>query len=287
MNNNLIVISAFISNINKQKSINKYIEYGNYLLSEKIDFLKILFIEKYIYNEYFNDNKNKDDNYHDKISTCIFEYEQKQYHYVVRNNIIFVFFEKTDNYLYYYIDNITDFNINTDNYNKDTLDYIFVQCHKTEWMKIAIYLMNQIQDCVPILIKNNNNLQRYIWIDFGIYHIFNNEELFNTTFKTLHMQNVINRSINVRIGSCIHPSSTYHKDIYKNIAWYFAGGVFGGSKESLVKFATIMKEKCLQIIRERKHLMWEVNIWYLIYLEHPELFDIYMCNHTPSILANY
>ena len=44
MNTNLILVSAFISNINQEKSIHKYIEYGKYLLSEKIAFFKIILI---------------------------------------------------------------------------------------------------------------------------------------------------------------------------------------------------------------------------------------------------
>ena len=49
----------------------------------------------------------------------------------------------------------------TDNPNKDNLQYLFVQCHKTEWIKHAIDV-------------NYFNSDQFIWIDFGIYHIFNN-----------------------------------------------------------------------------------------------------------------
>ena len=48
-----------------------------------------------------------------------------------------------------------------------------------------------------------------------------------------------------------------------------------------------MKEKCLQIIQEKQSLMWEVNIWYLIYLENKELFDEYKCDHNESLITNY
>ena len=42
-----------------------------------------------------------------------------------------------------------------------------------------------------------------------------------------------------------------------------------------------------KIIQEKKHIMWEVNIWYLIYREFPEIFDFYLCDHNISILKNY
>ena len=34
-------------------------------------------------------------------------------------------------------------------------------------------------------------------------------------------------------------------------------------------------------------IMWEVNVWYLIYNENKLLFDIYDCDHTDSIIDNY
>jgi hypothetical protein len=76
-------------------------------------------------------------------------------------------------------------------------------------------------------------------------------------------------------------------NIYKDIKWYFAGGVFGGNKEKLLIFADLMKQKCLQIISQEKTIMWEVNIWYLIYLENNELFYPYHCDHNDTILKNY
>ena len=48
-----------------------------------------------------------------------------------------------------------------------------------------------------------------------------------------------------------------------------------------------MKEKCIKIINEKKTLMWEVNIWYLIYKENNNLFDCYNCDHNESVVSNY
>jgi len=267
-----IIVSAFISNVNKQKSISQYIEYGKYLLSDDISNFKIIFIERKIYNEYFHKNNN----------FCIFNYEEKNYEYTIQANIIFVFFEKQDIYIYNYNDEIINFNVNTDNPSKDTLEYMFIQCHKTEWMKMAIQLTFHIKHENTVL--KFNEISKFMWVDFGIYHVFNNTELFYNAFKNLNKIYTIDR---VRIGSCIHPNNKYHTDIYKNIAWYFAGGVFGGSSDVLMRFSQLMKEECVNIIKERKHLMWEVNVWYLIYLKEPELFDTYICNHNESIISNF
>jgi hypothetical protein len=48
-----------------------------------------------------------------------------------------------------------------------------------------------------------------------------------------------------------------------------------------------MKTKCIDIITNEKTIMWEINIWSLIYLENPGLFDRYIANHDGSILRCY
>jgi len=263
-----IVVSAFITAINKNdKSIQNYIDLGDKLLSADITNLKIIFIERHIYTTYFATIDN----------VYIFKYEHKEFEFIIDKNIIFVFFEKTDIYLYNYSDVITNFNIITDNPGKDTLEYMFIQCHKTEWVKMAITLITNL--------NLKNDIFQYIWIDFGIYHQFPTSEVFLSSFESLKRVNPSNTK--VRIASCINPANPYHSDIYKYVAWYFAGSVFGGLPETLLRFAELMKTECINIIKERKHLMWEVNIWYLIFSKHPELFDPYLCNHNPSIIMNY
>ena len=76
-------------------------------------------------------------------------------------------------------------------------------------------------------------------------------------------------------------------NIYKSIHWYFAGGVFGGDSKSLIKFANLVKEKCIETITLNNTIMWEVNIWWIIYKENTELFSIYKCDHDNSIIDNY
>ena len=91
----------------------------------------------------------------------------------------------------------------------------------------------------------------------------------------------------IRIGKIWDIDITYCLDIYKNVAWYFAGTVFGGDKTHLVSFADKTKEKCIEIITTKNTLMWEVNIWYLVYLDNKKLFDAYFCDHNDSTIDNY
>ena len=71
------------------------------------------------------------------------------------------------------------------------------------------------------------------------------------------------------------------------MTWYFVGGIFGGNINSLIKFADLMKSKCIDIITSKNTLMWEVNVWYLIYKENKVLFNTYGCCIDKKMIDNY
>lgn len=187
------------------------------------------------------------------------------------NNTTIILTDKTDIYLYSY-ENLLINNVYTDNPNKDTLGYFFIMCNKTEWIKEAIKVDPFSSD-------------NFIWIDFGIRHIFKS----NTDLEFINkLDNLQNKKYdNIRIGSIWNLDVTYDINLYRQITWWFAGGVFGGNKNSLLLFSDKMREKCLSIIKNHKILFWEVNIWYLIYIENKELFNPYYCSHDCSIIDNY
>jgi hypothetical protein len=236
-------VTAFLTNVNSNRTVDKYIEYGNHLLTIN-EINKVVFIEKSIYDKYFQNNSFQ--------------------------NIRFVFIELNDLYLYKDKDRIANFFVNSTNIVKDTFEYMCVQCNKTEWVKQAIEL-------------NPFNDENYIWIDFGIKHVVNDV---NFTTYICNMANVKYEN-KIRIAGCWDINAYYTSEIYTNVMWYFVGGVFGGNKESLLKFATLTKEQCLKTICEKNTIMWEVNIWWLVYCLNKNLFDIYNANHDPSILHNY
>jgi hypothetical protein len=238
------IVSAFISNVNtrKDRTIEKYIEYGKVLLQTKIQ--KIIFIDEIIFNELKN--------YSNELT------------YLIP-------IKKESMYLYKYKKLITNFNLNSSSPEKDSFEYMVTMCSKTEWITKAIEL-------------NYFNSRNFIWIDFGIKHIFNCDD--NEFIKKI--ENINNKIYKkIRIGSIWNPNIQYYGDIYKDIQWYFAGGVFGGDIKSLLLFSEKTKEMCIKIIQEKNTIMWEVNIWYLIYKEIPELFDCYNCDHNSSLVDNY
>ena len=239
------IVTAFLSNMNNFKTIEKYIEYGKKLIL--IPQQKIVYIEKYIYDLYFTDMLSDSP---------------------VADKTLFRFIEKKDLYLYEYYDEIINFNIITPTPNKDTIEYMFVINNKTNWIKEAIE-------------ENPYDSNQFIWIDFGIYHVINNDELFLTSINNACCKTYDN----IRIASGFFNGDESY--IYRRINWFFLGGIFGGHKDKLIKFADLMQEKCISIIKTEKTLCWEVNIWYLIYKEHSELFSNYLADHNVSMILEY
>ena len=130
---------------------------------------------------------------------------------------------------------------------------------------------------------NIYNTEQYIWIDFGIYHMIKNE----TEFKEGILSMTSKKYDKLRIASCKYRDYTVNYNVYEIITWTFAGSVFGGHKDALIKFADLAKNEVLKTIEEKKSIIWEINIWYLVKLKHIELFDFYSCGHDIRILKEY
>lgn len=240
------IVTAFMTNINRIdfRSAEKYIELGKKLLSQSIP--TVCFLEKEIYDKYFLED------------ILLYPYTS------------FQLFERNDNYLMKYESQLTQYRVDSDNPTKDTPGYMFTQCHKTEWVKLAIE-------------SNPFNTTDFIWIDFGIFHMIRDDMAF-----AVHLEKMTRKKYDrIRIASCTDPNGDCHTDIYHRISWFFAGSVFGGPAQKLVEFADMMKEICLELIDTRQHLMWEINIWYLLHKRKPEIFDPYRADHNISIMDHY
>lgn len=251
MNNNNIIISAFLPDINKRndRKIETYLTYGTSLLQTKIP--KIIFTDP----------------------SLILQLRELDIYHLT----IFVPFTKYQNYLYNYKNQLVHFSPNTDFKDKDTIDYMFLMCHKSEFMKIALeYIKTESID--------NINL---IWIDFGIRHMYSgsNEEF----IQSIELMSIKEWEPN----NTIHLPYIWNLDIInttnkiEQIQWYFAGSIFAGNKNSILEFSNKVREKCIEIIEIYKTITWEVNIWYLIYLNNKELFSTYYGDHNNSIIYNF
>jgi len=244
------LVSAFITNANIYSKEDKYIieKYlNNGILLLQTNIQKVIYVEQHIYN-------------------LLKQYENEQTKFII--------IRKEDLYLYQYKDVINNFHVNSINPEKDTLEYMLIICNKTEWVANTI-INNQF--------PGSSN---YVWVDFGIRYICKcSDEEFLKKVSSLGKKQYDKK---IRIGQIWDLSiPRISLDIYRDIAWYFAGGIFGGDSDSVLKFAQWMKEKCVKIIQTNKTIMWEVNIWYLVYLEHPEIFDGFLCDHNDSLIDNY
>jgi hypothetical protein len=242
------IVSGFVANVSKNPSLSveKYIEYGKFLLNNPNP--KVIFIDKESYKTFFKDDDLKG----------------------TYTNTTFIKINQEELYLYKYVDKITNFTLKSCNPNKDTFDYLFVQNNKTEWVREAIQM-------------NVYNTDQYIWMDFGIYQMINNETVLNEGIASM-----TNKYYDkLRIASCKYQDYTVNYNVYEIITWTFAGSVFGGHKDALIQFADLSKNEVLKTIEEKHTIMWEINIWYLVKLKYIELFDFYNCGHDVRILKEY
>lgn len=184
----------------------------------------------------------------------------------------FIQIKKSDIYLYNEKSRATDFRPITNNPNKDTYEFFMVQCMKTEWVKQAIDM-------------NIFESEQFIWIDFGIYHFINNEKDLLEGMNNMSLK----KYTDVRIANTRPADYNYYsRNVIRHIIWMFAGSVFGGDKNSLIKFARVMREKCMMFIEDYKTLTWEINMWYLLFFENQGMFNLYdTITHDKYILLNY
>ena len=242
------IVSAFIANLNKNNERSLDTYIEYGKLLINIPNPKVIYIDNDSYNYFFKEDDLKG----------------------IYNTTTFIKIKKEDLYLYKYLNNITNFTLKSVNPEKDTFDYLFVQNNKTEWVREAIQM-------------NIYNTEQYIWIDFGIYHMIKNE----TEFKEGILSMTSKKYDKLRIASCKYRDYTVNYNVYEIITWTFAGSVFGGHKDALIKFADLAKNEVLKTIEEKKSIIWEINIWYLVKLKHIELFDFYSCGHDIRILKEY
>jgi hypothetical protein len=277
------IVTGFVGGINdrKDRDLSKYLDWGKHLLAVEIPIT--CFIERSVFFQ-LDVAPLSIGSFSYQCQSGVLDGISKTYEYAVWRHVRFVFFEKHDLFLWPYQALASRFSVHTGNPEKDTLGYMMVQCQKTEWMCIARAL-----DCD----LSNSGRKEYIWIDFGIFHMFRGMvDRFQSSLYELRNRvekRLLQKGENgiVRIAGCWEPNRYGPENIYRDIQWVFAGSVFGGGPTALAEFGVRMREKCFQVLRERNTLMWEINVWILIYREKGELFSWYKSDHNCIILDSY
>lgn len=186
------------------------------------------------------------------------------------SNTTIVKFNFEDLYLYQYHDIIISQCTNpSPNIVKDSKYYMMVQNQKPMWVTEACKLFPEIS--------------HFYWIDFGIFHISNNDQLFSKTILDISCN--LDR---IKIPGCWDPKQIQITDnqIFNSasVMWYFCGGFFIGHRNQLMLFNDLVKNQLNLMIRS-KRITFEVNIWLSVYRDHPELFDWYLANHDISMIS--
>jgi hypothetical protein len=305
------IVTGFISNVNRRhdRDITKYIDFGMELMA--VDIPMTIFIEKTVFKKHImhrlRDVPGPETLFTYRICGGVMDGMQHNYSYQKCGHITFVFFEVEDLFLWSYRAMAYKFQLNTGNPSKDTLEYMMVQCQKTEWMAIAAQMSSRNYSSRNYSSRNyssrnyssrnyssRNYLEKeYVWIDFGGFHMFHGKiDVFQTELYMLRSRierrlKLKGESSRICFARCWDPNMVYYGDIFRDVNWLFAGSVFGGSVICLNHFAMKMREKCLQILREKNTLMWEINIWAMLYREAEELFLLYPSDHSEIILRGY
>jgi hypothetical protein len=282
------IVTGFVSRINNRadRDLSKYIVFGMELMSVEIPIT--VFIERWIFDQYVSHKLSvpmqASGEFLYSAIGGVMDGMQRRYSYVIYGHVRFVFFEKTDLFLWPYKSMAARFSLNTGNPGKDTLEYMMVQCQKSEWAAISLQLLHHL---------SVSTAKEHVWVDFGAFHMFKGKiDVFQ--IELYKMRNRANRRIlqsgespRVQFARCWDPNHPYVGDIYRDVNWSFAGSVFGGGAAAIQTFALYMREKCFQILREKNTIMWEINLWLLIYREHPELFALYPSDHSEILFLYY
>lgn len=297
------IVTGFISNINSRndRDLSKYIAFGLELLSVEIP--ATVFVEREIFNTAILprlaslgggrlSGAGREGEFVYQYRGGFMDGMRRRFSYEIHGQVVFVFFEKTDLFLWPFRSMANRFALNTGNPTKDTLEYVMVQCQKTEWLAIASQLGRDVRG------GGGDKMVRkeYVWMDFGVFHMFHGKiDVFQIELYKMRarvdkrlLTSERGESDAILFARCWDPNHPYGGDIYKDINWSFAGSVFGGGSKAAQTFAVKMREKCFQILRERNTLMWEINIWLLIYRESGNgLFSLYPSDHSEIVFRGY
>ena len=288
------IVSGFISGVNgrSDRDLTKYVALGKELMSCEIPMT--IFLEKSVFQAHFVKWIGSETGRGEFVHKCeggVLDGMRYKYYYSVFGHITVVFFEKTDLFLWPYQSMASRFSLNTGNPGKDTLGYMMVQCQKTEWVSIASGLVGGIgrRGGMGGIGRRGGRGETYVWLDFGIFHMFHGKiDVFQTEMYRLRGR-IKRKGVDGKITAarCWDPARMAVGDIYKDVCWLFAGSVFGGREDAIQRFARLMREKCFCLLREKNSLMWEINVWALIYREVPELFALYPSDHSEIIVRGW
>ncbi len=157
------------------------------------------------------------------------------------------------------------YHIHNGNVEDETPMYIILNNNKFDFIESAIDL-------------NPFNSSHFIWMDFGINHVALNPE---------NIHNWIHKIPDKIKQLCINPyvENIDHKVMFQNIYHHMAGGLFSGSKEKLLRYSDLFKQKTQQIYDEGWYQIDEA-VMTIVQRENPDLFELFYGDYQ-GIISNY
>jgi hypothetical protein len=149
------------------------------------------------------------------------------------------------------------------NVQKDTPFYMSVQLTKLK---------------VCSLTSQTVDTEMLCWLDFGLFHIFQDKPAMMKVLKGLAAGRGLTQ---ITSPGGYDPVGRTCSDLLHRICWKNLGGVLIGPTNAFAE-AYARQRKLVELMWPR--LLWEVNYWAV--LTEEGLFDLYEADHNESILAN-
>jgi hypothetical protein len=200
-------------------------------------------------------------------SDFIYEFIKKHRAYPEKTLIIRESFK--DTYFYKDIERIAELQKTYIIYNgileHETPNYIVLNNNKFWWLEQTIA-------------KNPFSSERFLWMDFSINHVAKNPETIHTWFSTIP-EKIKQMCINplVEIGD--------YQDIFHNIHHHYAGGLFSGSADYLLRYIDAFKKTIKKIYDENWYQIDEA-VMTIVHNENPEWFEDFYGDYS-GIIMNY
>jgi hypothetical protein len=148
---------------------------------------------------------------------------------------------------------------------KDTLDYFTILAQKTDWLRIA-YQHDPLAD-------------KYVWMDYGIYH----QDGFTEDLVADFLKAADNTRTTIDIPGIwgVGPVTDAEP------CWRFLGSMFVCPADQVLNFDEAVKEEVKRHIDATNTVVWDVNNWARV--EQQLLLPIrwYQAGHNSSMLTNY
>lgn len=153
---------------------------------------------------------------------------------------------------------------------KDTVPYMAVNAMKTELVARSL-----CEGDIPAGMGSG-------WIDFGIGHMPGMASaLAEWLPEVLRWQGRC-----IRAGGLVPPEPLTPADCMEGVRWHFCGSLFCAPPALLLKFAGEVLHQ-LRSMRVRDEITWEVNLWALIHMRHPEWFSWYEAGFDERMLRHW